>query len=67
MRIKEISYKRLRNLGNYETSSLEGTVEINPEEDPHVAFEWLRNYVHFKLGLITEEDFNRLTDKKEII
>jgi len=63
MVLKSISYRRVRNLGNYETSALEGSVELEPGDDPHESFEWLKNYIHFKLGLLDEKEFNNLTEK----
>jgi hypothetical protein len=63
MILKSVSYRRVRNLGNYETASFEGTVELDPGDDPHTSFEWLKNFIHYKLGLITEIEFSQLNEK----
>jgi len=66
MVIKSLSYKRIRNLGNYETSSLEGSVELDPGENPHIAYNRLKSFIHFKLELISAEEFKKVEDTKEI-
>ena len=41
MKITEVTYRRVFNLGNYETLALELTAEINEGEDPQAALDQL--------------------------
>ena len=52
MKIKEISYKRIKNIGNYENESLEVIAQVEDNEDPNKVFENLKHFVFVKLGLI---------------
>lgn len=45
MRIKEISYERVHNLGNYETERMGVVVSIDKDEKPDKVFEKAKNYV----------------------
>lgn len=46
MRVTEISYRRIRNLGNYENESVEITVALNEGEDAKEAFAAARTWTH---------------------
>ena len=58
MKIKTITYKRTKNLGNYESEYFEATAEIDDEnEDVNEAIEKLKVTVHKALGLkLIEQD-----------
>jgi hypothetical protein len=66
MRIKEIKYQRVKNLGNYETERAEFVAELNEDEDPMIQIQLLRDQVEeFLFGedeieTKTEIDFNDL-------
>jgi hypothetical protein len=49
MKIETISYKRVKNLGNYQTETFEATATIAEEEDPHKACEELKAFVWAQL------------------
>ncbi|MCC5620957.1 hypothetical protein [Nostoc sp. CHAB 5715] len=48
MKVKTITYKRIFNLGNYESIHLEWTAEIN-DEDPLIAASELMQFVETKV------------------
>ncbi|MBD2609599.1 hypothetical protein H6G81_35195 [Scytonema hofmannii FACHB-248] len=41
MPIKSITYKRIKNLGNYESKTLEATSIVNENDDPYEELETL--------------------------
>ena len=45
MKVKTISYQRVKNLGNYESERMEMTVEVNEDEDINLAVKTLKEYV----------------------
>lgn len=49
LNIKEMSYRRIINLGNYETASLEVKISLDEKEDPDETFETLKGFVENKL------------------
>jgi len=51
VKTKIISYKRVKNLGNYENETLELTAEIEEWEDPDEAVSVLQARVNSSLGL----------------
>lgn len=56
MRIKEVKYQRVKNLGNYETERLELLAELNEGEDHREAIEELKVEVEFGLNFDAEFD-----------
>jgi hypothetical protein len=46
MKIKTVTYKRVKNLGNYQSETLEMVAEIDDGENPTRATESLRNQVN---------------------
>ena len=49
MHYKKITYQRVRNLGNYESSRLEITIELNEDDDVDTAIDKLKSKVKDKL------------------
>ena len=47
-----MSYKRIKNIGNYENESLEVVAQVEEDENPDDVFENLKHFVFVKLGLI---------------
>lgn len=37
MKFKTVSYKRIKNLGNFESATIEMCAEISSDEDPQIA------------------------------
>ena len=62
MKIQALTYKRVQNLGNYSSETLEATAILDENEDPTQAFIALRQFVHTKLGLHKEEGIEVPTD-----
>jgi hypothetical protein len=60
MKIKTISYQRVKNLGNFQSERMEAIAEVDKDEDIEAAIESLKAIVHKALGLIknksNEED-----------
>lgn len=50
MKIRTISYRRVRNLGNYQTETVEIQGEIDDKEDPDAAFRQIKAKVFSWLG-----------------
>ncbi|MEG3436521.1 hypothetical protein V0288_05265 [Pannus brasiliensis CCIBt3594] len=53
MQIKTITYKRIKNLGNYQSETLEMTAEIGENESPDRVTEELMRKVKTLLGIET--------------
>ena len=51
MKFETISYKRTKNLGNYENEVLELTAQINETDDPDLVTLELRDRVNQQLGI----------------
>ncbi|MGI2904902.1 hypothetical protein [Tolypothrix sp. VBCCA 56010] len=49
MKIETITYKRIKNLGNYQSETFEAIATIAEEEDPHLAGEELKAFVWAQL------------------
>jgi hypothetical protein len=49
MKIKEISYERVHNLGNYETERFGAVASVDDKEDSRDAFKSLKNFVEYCL------------------
>ena len=56
MHFKQISYQRVKNLGNYESERLEVTAEVNDEEDIEDAIAVVRLQVLESLDIEAFED-----------
>lgn len=64
MIITTISYRRTKNLGNYESETLEATADIGDLENTDDAFFHLRSWVLNSLGISPPESVNS-TDSPE--
>ena len=51
MQYKTISYKRVKNLGNYQSETVEMSVELKDDDDPKQCFEQLKDRVLEALDL----------------
>ncbi|MBW4642938.1 MAG: hypothetical protein KME23_08070 [Goleter apudmare HA4340-LM2] len=49
MKIQTITYKRVKNLGNYQSETLEATAIVFEDGDPDIAANILREFVLKKL------------------
>jgi len=59
MRVKTITYQRVKSLGNYESERLEMTAQVDEDEDPILAAEQLRQDVHYLLFKPAEKDLEQ--------
>jgi hypothetical protein len=59
MKITTITYKRIKNLGNYQSESFEFTAEVDEDQGdlPLKVAEQLKFYVLESLGLSEDEPF----------
>lgn len=51
MKVETITYRRVKNLGNYESEALEASYTLTEEDDQDLAFENLKTWVEVKLRL----------------
>lgn len=51
MKVKTVHYKRVKNLGNYESETFEMTTELDDDDSPTLAAMQLQEYVHYMLGI----------------
>ena len=69
MRIQTVSYRRLRNLGNFENDAVEATAAVERGETPEQALAKLADWVHERLGMspdairLMEDRGRRLKDE----
>lgn len=49
LKIKEMSYRRVHNLGNYETETLEVVAVINEKDDPEKIYDAMVRFVENQL------------------
>ena len=54
MKVKTITYQRVKNLGNYESERLEMTVEVYEDESPTEVAENLKEMVEDALDIKVE-------------
>jgi predicted RNA-binding protein with PUA domain len=59
MKIKSITYQRVRNLGNYESKRVEMTAEVESGEDELIVFDKLETLVNKALYLEDEKEIIR--------
>lgn len=52
MRVKVVSYERVKNLGNYQTERYKAEIELQSGDDVDEAFEAAKILVDDKLGLL---------------
>lgn len=45
MKIETITYKRVKNLGNYQTETFEATAVLSDDDDPDIAADMLKKFV----------------------
>lgn len=62
MKYKAISYRRAKNLGNYENEVLEMSIELDEHESPEAAFIRLKRKVKMLLGLVLDAEEETLGD-----
>lgn len=60
MQIKTITYRRTKNLGNYNSETLEATAQINEDEEPTKTYHALREWVLEKLRSPAHADVDEL-------
>ena len=51
MKVKTVTCKRVRNLGNYESETFEMTAELDDKDDAIAVAEILESFVHYMLGI----------------
>ena len=51
MRYATITYRRVHNLGKYETETLEVQAEVNADDDPAAVYDAVKAFVHQQLGI----------------
>ncbi len=56
MRIQALTYKRVQNLGNYSSETLEATAIVDEDEDPFEVSKTLRQFVLSELNLLKGEE-----------
>lgn len=49
MKIETITYKRVKNLGNYENETFQATATVTEADDPETAAKKLREFVNSQL------------------
>jgi CO dehydrogenase/acetyl-CoA synthase gamma subunit (corrinoid Fe-S protein) len=49
LKIKELSYRRVHNLGNYETEALEVIAVVNETDDPEKIYDAMKRFTENKL------------------
>lgn len=49
MRVSKVTYRRLRNLGDYENESVEVEVEVAAGEDANAAYDYAKQFVMYHL------------------
>lgn len=49
MKIETITYKRVKNLGNYQSETFEVTATVEEGEEAHIVAEALKNFVYGQL------------------
>lgn len=54
MKIKTITYQRVKNLGNYESERLEASADLPEGEDFFAAFILLKHDVEVALGIMPD-------------
>lgn len=60
MQIKTITYGFTKSLGNYQSSRLEVTAELEQGEDPIAVADVLKEFVHTQLNKPTEQKLSEL-------
>lgn len=48
--VTEISYRRVQNLGNYETETIEVKVSVPADEDPEDVFDNMKKWAKYQLN-----------------
>lgn len=62
MKIKIITYQRIKNLGNYQSEKLEMTAELEEGEDVQASIAKLKNQVHLGLNIIPDSESSEAID-----
>lgn len=56
MQIKTLTYRRIKNLGNYQSETIEVTAELDEADDLTEKFEQLRTWTLTRLGELPSEN-----------
>ncbi len=59
VKIKTITYQRVKNLGNYESERLEMSCDVDEDEDPILAAAQLQQDVYYLLFKPAEKDIEQ--------
>ena len=51
MKVERITYKRIKNLGNYESETVEMTAIVDEDEEVEEAMNKLKDLVNWSLGI----------------
>lgn len=51
MKVKTVHYKRIKNLGNYESETFEMTADFDDDDDIIQSAQALQDHVHYMLGI----------------
>ena len=62
MKIESITYKRIKNLGNYQSETFEATATVEEGDDPQVVGEGLKAFVYGQLNRAVVEDKSELPE-----
>jgi hypothetical protein len=65
MKIKTITYQRVKNLGNHESKRLEMIADVSDGEDPIIAFNVLEDFVDTCLDREAEERYRSLAKNED--
>lgn len=60
MQVKTISYRRVKNLGNYQSETLEMSVELEESDEPLLCAKKLKALVLRELELEDWEDLDKI-------
>lgn len=60
MKIETITYKQVKNLGNYQSETFEATATVEEGEEAHIAAEVLKAFVYEQLypPVIKDDDIS---------
>lgn len=62
MKVETITYKRVKNLGNYQSETFEATASLDDGDDPRQISQDLKDFVLSQLGLLITEEVTPLPE-----
>ena len=62
MKIETITYKRVKNLGNYQSETMEATATVDEGENAHLCAERLKEFVCRELCLLGKDEEEELSE-----